>query len=133
MPAGCVGWRERAFFALWDGVGEEYRVPRKPKAQPEVALPCGSQASAAGQSNAGQDTSSVTGADPTNDPPKPPTASMHPVPPSPSSPGSPNPSQGDHKHPPAPAGEAADAGGLKEGTGGDEGEAAQEVSSEEGL
>ena len=30
-----------AFFALWDGVGEEYRVPRKPKAQPEVALPRG--------------------------------------------------------------------------------------------
>ena len=120
-----------AFFALWDGVGEEYRVPRKPKAQPEVALPRGSQASAAGQGNAGQDTSSVIGADPTHDPPKPPTASTHPVPPSPSAPGSPNPSQGDHKHPPAPAGEAADAGGLKEGTGGDEGEAAQEISSEE--
>ena len=120
-----------AFFALWDGVGEEYRVPRKPKAQPEVALPRGSQASAAGQGNAGQDTSSVIGADPTHDPPKPPTASTHPVPPSPSSPGSPNPSQRDHKHPPAPAGEAADAGGLKEGTGGDDGEAAQEISSEE--
>ena len=120
-----------AFFALWDGVGEEYRVPRKPKAQPEVALPRGSQASAAGQGKAGQATSSVIGADPTHDPPKPPTASTHPVPPSPSSPGSPNPSQGDHKHPPVPAGEAADAGGLKEGTGGDEGEAAQEVSSEE--
>ena len=120
-----------AFFALWDGVGEEYRVPRKPKAQPEVALPCGSQASAAGQGNVGQDTSSVVDVDPTHDPPKPPTAATHPVPPSLSSPGSPNPSQGDHKHPPAPAGEAADAGEWKEGTGGDEGEAAQEISSEE--
>ena len=77
-----------AFFALWDGVGEEYRVPRKPKAQPEVALPRGSQASAADQGNADQATSSVIGADPTPDPPKPPTASTHPVPPSPGSPGS---------------------------------------------
>ena len=120
-----------AFFALWDGVGEEYRVPRKPKAQPEVALPRGSQASAADQGNADLATSSVLGADPTPDPPKPPTASTHPVPPSPGSPGSPNPSQGDHKNPSAPAGDAADAGGLKEGTGEEEGDAAQEISSEE--
>ena len=40
-----------AFFALWDGVGAEYRVPRMPKTQPEVALPCGSQASAAKEGN----------------------------------------------------------------------------------
>ena len=120
-----------AFFALWDGVGEEYRVPRKPKAQPEVALPRGSQASAADQGNADLATSSVIGADLTPDPPKPPTASTHPVPPSPGSPGSPNPSQGDHKNPSAPAGDAAEAGGLKEGTGEEEGEAAQEISSEE--
>ena len=101
-----------AFFALWDGVGEEYRVPRKPKAQPEVALPRGSQASAAREGNEGQDTSSVIDVDPTNGPPKPPSGSTLPVPPSPSSPGSPDPAQGDHQPPPAPAGEAADAGGA---------------------
>ena len=120
-----------AFFALWDGVGEEYRVPRKPKTQPEVALPCGSQASAAREGNEGQDTSSAIDVDPTNGPPKPPSASTLPVPPSPSSPGSPDPAQGDHQHPPAPAGEAAGAGVLEDGTGGDEVEAAQDVSSEE--
>ena len=39
-----------------------------------------------------------------------------PVPPSPSSPGSPDPAQGDHQHPPAPAGEAAGAGVLADWT-----------------
>ena len=120
----------RAFFALWDGVGAEYRVPRMPKTQPEVALPCGSQASAAKEGNEGNDTSSVVDIDPTNGPPKLPSDSTLPVPPSPSSPGSPDPPQGDHKHPPAPAGEAAGTGVL-DGTGGDEVEAVQDVSSEE--
>ena len=53
------------------------------------------------------------------------------MPPSPSSPGSPDPAQGDLKHPPAPAGEAAGTGVPADGTGGDEVEAVQDVSSEE--
>ena len=64
-----------AFFALWDGVGAEYRVPRMPK--PEVALPCGSQASAAKEGNG---TSSVVDVDPNNGPPKLPSDSTLPVP-----------------------------------------------------
>ena len=63
--------------------------------------------------------------------PRHPSDSTLPVPPSSSSPGSPDPAQGDHQHPPAPAGEAAGAGVLADGTGGDEVEAVQDVSSEE--
>ena len=108
-----------AFFALWDGVGAEYRVPRMPKTQPEVALPCGSQASAAKEGNG---TSSVVDVDPNHGPPKLPSDSTLPVPPPPSSPGSPD---------PAHAGEAAGTGVPADGTGGDEVEAVQDVSSEE--
>ena len=53
------------------------------------------------------------------------------MPPTSSSPGSPDPAQGDQQPPPAPAGEAAGAGGLEAGTGGNDGETAQDVSSEE--
>ena len=99
-----------------------------PKTQPEVALPCGSQASAAKEGNG---TSSVVDVDPNNGPPKLPSDSTLPVPPPPSSPGSPDPAQGDLEHPPAPAGEAAGTGVPADGTGGDEVEAVQDVSSEE--
>ena len=117
-----------AFFALWDGVGAEYRVPRMPKTQPEVALPCGSQVSAAKEGNG---TSPVGDFDPNNGPPMLPSDSTLPVPPPPSSPGSPDPAQGDLEHPPVPAGEAAGTGVPADGTGGDEVEAVQDVSSEE--
>ena len=115
-----------AFFALWDGVGAEYRVPWMPKTQPEVALPCGSQASATKEGNG---TSSVVDVDPTDGPPTLPSDST--LPPPPSSPGSPDPAQGDLEHPPAPAGEAGGTGVLADGTSGDEVEAVQDVSSEE--
>ena len=120
-----------AFFALWDGVGEEYRVPRKPAAQPEVALPRGSQASAAKEGNRSQDTGSVIEVDPSDGPPKPPSGSTLSVPPAPSSPGFPDPAQGDQQPPSAPTGEAASASGLETDTGGDDGETAQDISSEE--
>ena len=117
-----------AFFALWDGVGAEYRVPRMPTTQSAVALLCGSQVSAAKEGNG---TSSVVGVYPTNGPPKLPSDSTLPVPPPPSSPGSPDPAQGDLEHPPASAGEAAGTGVLADATGGDEVEAVHDVSSEE--
>ena len=96
--------------------------------RPKVALPCGSQASAAKE---GKGTSSVVDVDPNNGPPKLPSDSTLPVPPPPSSSGSLDPAQGDLEHPSAPAGEAAGTGVPADGTGGDAVKTVQDVSSEE--